>query len=233
MSDSPLVSVIIPAYNSERYLAEAIESVLSQAYPALEVIVVDDGSTDGSARVAREHEAVRCVHQPHRGVCAALNNGIENARGGLLAFLDADDLWTEGKLERQVAALVADPDLEAVFGHVEQFASPELAETTDIRIPSHIERMAGYHKGTMLIRRKALLRVGLFDFRWEAVDFVDWYARAVEQGLRSRLLPEVDMRRRIHNDNCGVRLRDTARASYARILKASLDRRRQKDTSQG
>src|SRR5690606_28366702 len=114
------VSVIIPVYNGERYLAEAVHSILAQTVPTLEIIVVDDGSTDGTARVAQRFgDAVCYVYQPNRGPAAARNRGLERARGEIVAFLDADDLWREGKLACQCARLEADPTLDIVLGHTQ------------------------------------------------------------------------------------------------------------------
>ena len=104
------ISVVIPVYNCERYLGMAIRSALTQTEPPGEILVVDDGSTDGSAAVARGFGApVHCLSQPHAGLSAALNRGIERAHGTFLAFLDADDLWMETKLARQFDALAAGP----------------------------------------------------------------------------------------------------------------------------
>lgn len=218
--ENPLVSVIIPVFNGEAYLAEAIESALGQTYPPLEVIIIDDGSTDRSAEIARRYiPAVRYQHQPNAGVGAALNRGIEAAEGDFLAFLDSDDLWVGEKIARQIAAFEGDPGLDVVFGHVQQFGSAEAAAGTSG------EGLPGYLKGTMLVRRETFRRVGRFDSKWRVGDFVDWYARAVERGLRGLMLPEIVMRRRIHADNMGIREREH-RTDFARILKASLDRRR-------
>src|SRR5215210_1959226 len=124
---SSLVSVIIPVHNSERYLAEAIESVLAQTYACHEIIVVDDGSVDRSAQVTKRFgAAVRHVFQPQAGAGAARNRGVELAEGGFFAFLDADDLWTEDKTQLQLATFAADPELDVVFGQTEQFHSPDL-----------------------------------------------------------------------------------------------------------
>jgi glycosyltransferase involved in cell wall biosynthesis len=98
-----LVSVIIPNYNYARFLPEAIDSVLGQTYPNVEIIVVDDGSTDNSEEVLKGYgERLRWFRQSNRGVSAARNYGIEQSRGELLAFMDADDMWRPEKLERQV-----------------------------------------------------------------------------------------------------------------------------------
>jgi glycosyltransferase involved in cell wall biosynthesis len=102
----PLVGAIIPAFNAERYVRDAISSVLAQTHAAVECILVDDGSTDGTAAAAAEFgERIRIVRQENRGVAAARNRGAREARGELLAFLDADDRWLPQRLERGVAFL--------------------------------------------------------------------------------------------------------------------------------
>jgi glycosyltransferase involved in cell wall biosynthesis len=220
------VSVIIPVYNCERYLAEAINSVLAQTHPAHEIIVVDDGSTDSSAQVARRFgSAVRYAFQPNAGIGAARNRGVRLALGNFFAFLDADDLWTDDKLRQQLAAVAEDPRLDAVFGLAKQFHSPELDAVARSRIQCPARPAPGYVAGSMLIRRSAFEGVGPFETGWRVGEFVDWYLRATEAGLRERMLPEVVLHRRLHATNQGVRERAAA-TDYARILKASLDRRR-------
>jgi len=231
MSESLLISVVIPVYNCERYLAEAIESILAQTHSPEDIIVIDDGSTDGSAKVVERFSPKVQYHwQCNAGAGAARNRGVAAARGNFLAFLDADDLWAEDKLARQCVAFASDPTLDVVFGHIQQFYSPELGEeiTRQIKIP--VETMRGIHPGAMLIKREAFLRVGFFKTDLQLAEFVDWYARATELGLRSLMLPEVMMKRRIHQTNQGTRYRE-ARGDYLRVLKASLDRRRKQENS--
>jgi glycosyltransferase involved in cell wall biosynthesis len=226
MTAGPLVSTVVPVYNAERYLAAAVESVLAQRHRPLELIVVDDGSTDGTAAVARRFgDALRYEYQANAGQSEARNRGLALARGPLLAFLDADDRWMPDKLVLQVAALTAEPPLEAVFGHVRQFVSPDLSPAAAARIRYHAEVMPGHVPGAMLIRREAWERVGGFDARWHIGEFVHWWARATELGLRWRMLPEVVLERRLHEDNQGIRGRAES-VQYVRILKAALDRRR-------
>jgi glycosyltransferase involved in cell wall biosynthesis len=224
--NEPLISVIIPAYNAERYLGESIASVLAQTPRPHEIIVIDDGSTDGTANVAQSFlSLIRYKWQPNGGAGAARNRGVELACGNFLAFLDADDLWTEDKLARQLAVFEKDPALEMVFGHVQQFYSPELGKEIKRRIKLPAETMRGFHPGAMLIKREAFFRVGLFKTDLQLGEFVDWYARAMELGLKSFMLPKVVMKRRIHQANQGIYQRD-ARKDYLKIVKASLDRRR-------
>lgn len=120
----PLVSVVTPFLDAERFLGEAVESVLAQTWPRWELLLVDDGSTDGSTALAREYAAghpgrIRCLeHEGHRtlGSSAARNLGLRHARGEYVAFLDADDVWLPPKLERQVAILEARPRAAMVYG---------------------------------------------------------------------------------------------------------------------
>ena len=113
-SGRPSVSVIIPAYNAAAHIARAIDSVLAQSTPPLEIIVVDDGSTDDTAElVARRYPQVTCVRQDNRGCGQARNTGCTAARGDWLAFLDADDAWLPAKLEKQLA-LSVDPRVAVV-----------------------------------------------------------------------------------------------------------------------
>jgi len=226
MQDSrPLVSTVIPVYNCESHLAEAIESVLAQTYGPTEVIVVDDGSTDGSARVAKGFApAVRYCSQPNAGAAAARNRGVALATGSFFAFLDADDLWMEDKLALQMEAFGRDPQLDLAFGHIIQFRTPDPAAGR--QSPEFEgEPMPGFSVCTMLVKRESFFRVGPFARRWRVGEFVDWYSRAQEKGLRHLMLPEVVTRRRVHAANMGIR-EHGSRPDYARILKAALDRRR-------
>lgn len=226
MENKQLVSVIIPVYNCEKYLAEAIESVLAQTYCPIEVIVVDDGSTDRTAEVAKQFsKKIRYYYQKNGGIGLARNTGVDVANGQFLAFLDSDDLWLKDKLMSQMAIFDVDPKLDILFGHVEQIYSPELGENEKRNIRPTAEVMPGYVAGCMLIRREAFLRVGLFETNWRVGEFIDWYLKAVERGLKSFMLPEVILRRRLHITNTVIRERKS-QTDYVRILKASLDRRR-------
>ncbi len=196
------ISAIVSVFNGERYLQEALESVLSQTRPADEIIVVDDGSTDGSADIARAFDRVIVLSQANAGQAAALAAGVARASGTLFAFQDADDLWALDKLERQLAVL-ADPSVEAVFGMSEQFVSPELEPELHTRFAPPEKILAGEISQAMLVRRSAFERVGGYDPTLRGAGFTDWLARAKRAGLRSVTLPEIVLRRRLHLTNYG------------------------------
>lgn len=220
---APGVSVVIPAFDAEDYLGEAIESVLHQTRPPLEVIVIDDGSSDRTSDIARGFgDPVTCICQPRSGASAATNRGVEASHGEQLAFLDADDLWTPDKLALQAQALERTPTLDMVFGHVQQFHSPGDGPG---RVALEANPVPGICRGAMLIRRQAFMRAGPLATRWALGEFVEWYARALDAGLTGVVLPEVVMHRRLHATNSGIRDRDR-RSDFPRILKTVLDRRR-------
>jgi glycosyltransferase involved in cell wall biosynthesis len=228
MKNNQLVSVIIPVYNYERYLGEAIESVLSQTHRHVEVIVVDDGSTDRSGGVARSFagRGVRYCHQINAGIGPARNKGVELAQGDFIAFLDADDRWPEDKLTQQLEAFDSDPALEMVFGQAVQLQNgPAWEAGVRERKTTAGDMVPGMVPGTMIIKRDAFLRVGKFQGGLKVGEFIDWYARAVELQIRSLVLPDLFLWRRIHDSNQGIRERQSV-SDYARVLKASLDRKR-------
>jgi len=159
-------------------------------------------------------------------VGAALNRAAAEAKGDALGFIDADDLWTPGKLAWQIEALAADPELEAVFGLMETFASPDLPQDqrSRLRIPERPE--PAFTKNGMFIRRAAFNRLGGFDPERRNADFLAWYARAIGEGFRWRLQPDVVCRRRIHAQNMGRSDRLQQRRDYLLTMKAFLDARR-------
>lgn len=227
VSVQPSVSVIIPVLNGEKYLAEAIRSVLSQTHSPLEILVVDDGSVDRSAEIAESYgEAVRCFRQASQGAAAARNTGIRLARGNYLAFLDADDWWVPHKTERQLAWLDRRPDTGLLFGQAEQFHSPELEEDVKRSLLRHGEVFDGYCVGTLLARRQVFERVGYFGTEWKVAEFIEWYQRTRQHGIQSGHLDEVLVYRRMHLDNLSVREKARGRKEYLLLARAELARNR-------
>jgi glycosyltransferase involved in cell wall biosynthesis len=225
-SDFPLVSVIIPVYNRDRYLAEAIESVLAQTYPAIELIVVDDGSSDRSAEIAQSYPVIYHF-QPNGGIGSARNAGIALATGEFLAFLDSDDIWVTDKLAKQMAAFDANPHLEAVFGYAQQFYSPEVNEEFRKRILCPEKPIAAHLSTAMLIKRTAFMRIGLFETNLTVVVDINWYIWALENQLQQLTLPDIVYHRRLHETNHSIIEHDKIRQNI-HILKAKLDRQRAK-----
>ncbi len=229
----PLISCIVPVFNGERYLREALDSVLAQTHRPLEIIVADDGSTDGSANVvAAFRDGVRYLRQSNQGPSSARNLGIRAALGDFIAFLDADDLWHPQKLQRQMDRFKTRPELDYCVTHVQNFWIPELRHEAAKYHNHRITRpIPGYVTGTLLGRRAVFDTVGLFNPDLPHGDSTDWFLRAAECGTMMELLPEVLMYRRLHPTNRSRIRAATSRDEYLHLVKLSLDRRRRSGQS--
>ena len=218
----PLVSVVMPVYQGERYLAEALDSALAQGYEPLEIIVVDDGSTDAIAAIARARP-VRYVRLEHQGLARARNAGIKAARGEIVAFLDADDVWLPGGLEARVSHLLGDPGLGYVLSRMEVFFEPRTERPSWIRQRVLSAPQHGFFQ-TFVGHRGVFDEVGLFDPAFEPSDDIDWFARAKDAGVASFELPQVCARYRVHDES--LTSRQSVMPTLLRALKSSIDRRR-------
>jgi glycosyltransferase involved in cell wall biosynthesis len=209
------ISVVVPAWNAERYLGEALDSLLAQTRVPTEVLVIDDGSTDGTADVAEKRgPPVRCVRREHQGPAAARNAGIREARGELLAFLDADDLWLPAKLERQLEALSAQPSVGIVTTRIRDFWVPELAHLgSGDECPRE-----GLMTQTGLARREVFDQVGLLEEDLTHYDAQAWELQARAMGVGIARLDEVLVLRRLHHHNLSRRRGPESAAGLMRIL---------------
>lgn len=241
MAHSSLVSVVIPAYNAEQFLGEAIESVLAQTYAPVETIVVDDGSSDGTAAVAAAHDEVILISQQNSGPSAARNRGFAACRGELVAFHDSDDMMTPDKLTVQVDHLLANPGVGCVLAEqelvVEEGAElPFWVEGSKVptvmpATPPEYADEPKVHPMTMVVRRETFEAVGGFDETMRAAEDFDWMLRASEEGVEIARLDQVLLRRRVHP---GSLTQDAAagRAGHFRALKERIERHRARDAGQ-
>jgi glycosyltransferase involved in cell wall biosynthesis len=231
--ENPLISCIVPVFNGERYLGEALNSILAQIYRPVEIIVIDDGSTDGTRRLVTSYgDQVRYVWQPNSGPPRARNFGLSVAKGEFIAFLDADDLWQPDKLKIQMTRFRERPELDLCVTYCQVFWIPELREEEE-RFRSHrlSQPLPGYVTQTLLARRVVFDRVGGFDTSRKVGDPADWFLRAAEQGAVMELLPDVLVYRRFHENNFSVesdtrRMKPAMQDAILEVVKASLDRRR-------
>jgi glycosyltransferase involved in cell wall biosynthesis len=218
----------VPVFNGERYLAEALDSILEQTYHPLQVIVADDGSSDGTAEVVHRYGAqVTHLFQPHAGLPAARNLGLSAARGELIAFLDSDDIWHPQKLARQMARFAARPELDMCVTLVRNFWAPELIEEqqryADRR---YAQALPGWVCPALLARRRLFEAVGEFNLDLLLGDDNEWFLRAFDHGAVRELLPEVLVFRRLHEENMSRGLLDQTPKALLRVVRLTLDRRR-------
>ncbi|HEX6644677.1 MAG TPA: glycosyltransferase family A protein [Gemmatimonadales bacterium] len=227
MPDAGLVSCIVPVCNGARFLAESIESVLAQPHRPLEIIVVDDGSTDGTPDVIASFGGrVRGIRQENAGPSAARNRGVAEAEGAWIAFQDADDLWEPFKLELQLASFARNPALGLSVGHLQNFWEPELRDIEEKLRDHPVSRpQAAWGPPLMLMRRETFDLVGPFDPALRTGEDTDWLFRAREKGVVAEVLPEVILRRRRHGRNLTANWSASADGMFA-MLKRSMDRRR-------
>jgi glycosyltransferase involved in cell wall biosynthesis len=224
------VSCVIPVFNMELYVAAAIRSVLEQVSPPLEILVVDDGSSDATAReVARFGDQIAHLHQPHAGVSAARNAGVRSARGEFVCFLDADDLYRANKLRDQLAAFAEKPNLQFCDAHSRYFWSEEMDESQRAADPRYAhpfwEKSAPGHISTWLVRRAVFDRIGLFDEGLQFSEDSDWLLRCRDAGLSSRTLPQCHGDRRLHPGNTTAGRRRQQIEALARVFRRSRERR--------
>ena len=228
--DQPLISCIVPVFNGQPYLTEALESIFQQSYRPIEVIVSDDGSTDDTAAVAAGcGDRIRYVRQDNAGAPAARNLGLSIARGEFVAFLDADDLWHPEKLDRQIARFAARPEIDLSLTHIQNFWIPELRQEAE-RYRDHrlAQPVPGYVTATLLARRSLFDRVGPFNPTLRHGDAQEWFLRAAERRVVMDLLSDVLVYRRFHKANTSRNVSPTL-DEHLRILKSSLDRRRRQN----
>ncbi|MGB3532292.1 MAG: glycosyltransferase [Microcoleaceae cyanobacterium] len=203
----PQVSVIIPAYNGDRYITEAVESILTQSYPNFEVIVVDDGSTDNTQQVLQPYiSQIRYLSQANLGVAAARNRGIEAASGKYIALLDQDDCFLPGKLAAQVEVFEANPTVALVnsgWRLIEAEGNP-ISEIKPWRNLPQLTLETWLTRtpilpSAMMFQREAWQTVGGFDSRFDGVDDVEFVWRLAMAGYEAMWLPQITVHYRQHS----------------------------------
>jgi glycosyltransferase involved in cell wall biosynthesis len=226
----PTITCIIPARDAERYLTESLESVLAQTSGRPELLVVDDGSTDGTVAVATAYgPALTVLRQPPQGRAAACNAGLRAARGEFIAFLDADDLWHPEKLARQLAVFRARPSVEYCVTAIQNFVSPELlvpGAAPVERDPAVFRPQMGFALPTLLARRRLFDRIGDFQATLAHAHDTEWFLRARAHGAELAPLDEVLVYRRLHRQSTSQTNAAQSQREYLSLVRATLATRR-------
>jgi glycosyl transferase family 2 len=223
-AETPLVSVIIPVHNGERFVADAVRSVLAQNYPALEIIIIDDGSTDGTeAAVRRLPCELHYFKQARQGPAAARNRGIRDASGDLVAFLDVDDLMPDNTLHTLVAELRADSVLDVARGYSQVMEFDPALGRYEYR--GNPKESFPYSIAAGVYRKRVFDRVGLFDPNLLFGEDTDWYNRASELQVPIRRVEAVTLHVRRHGGNM-TEGKTLVELNMLRVLKMSIDRQR-------
>jgi glycosyltransferase involved in cell wall biosynthesis len=222
----PLVSIIMPVYNCEKYVAEAIESILTQTYKNIELICINDASTDKSRDVLKSFgDRITLIDlDTNKGIAKGRNVGIPFSAGEFIAFADADDIWNPQKLFLQMEQFSKDPYLDISFCMIQNFLSPDASKELGASRQFPTGPIPGQISGTFVAKRSSFDRVGLLDEVYRVGEFIDWMARAHELGLKQSMVPEVLYLRRAHETN--TTLSKATRVDYLKIAKAALERKR-------
>jgi glycosyltransferase involved in cell wall biosynthesis len=227
IADLPLISVVIPVHNGAAFIRDAVECVLGQEYPRIELIVVNDASTDDTEDIVLSlpHDICYYEFRTNLGPAEARNRGVREAAGDFIAFLDADDLWPAGTLERLVRVFLADRRLQFVKGRAQVLTlDPDSGAYVEDGDPADA---FPYYLGSALYRRSAFDRVGPFDRSMHFGEDSDWYLRASEIGLEGYLIDDVTLLVRRHGDNMTWG-KTQLELNRVRVLKRVLDRKRER-----
>lgn len=219
----PQISIVIPAHNGAAFIAGAIASVRAQDMAGIEIIVVDDGSTDATAEIVQQvSPAVRLLRQANAGAPAARNAGIAMAQADIIALLDCDDLWPVDKLSLQLPWLAPWSGFDLVLGKTQMFRTRAGAagDVVDEAPPFFVTQL-----GCALFRRSVFDRVGRFDETLRYGDDVDFLLRAREAGLQAKFVDAVTILYRRHDASL-TRVPGHNSLRLAAHLKRSIDRRR-------
>lgn len=226
VGSNPLVSIIIPVFNAEKYLHEALVSLIEEDYQPREIIMVDDGSTDGSIEIARQFDEILLFRQENRGVSLARNFAIEKSKGEFISFLDGDDIWITGRTRQGVDHFLLNPATDFVLGMSLRFLDEGIEKPSNIRQEWLDKPQYASNNGVMMARRHCFDKVGLFNPEYTMGEDTEWIKRAMDSGLIMNRLPFLFLNQRVHHKNTEVRNLTNFRSSYLKIVQESLQRKR-------
>ncbi len=226
----PLVTVVIPVYNGERFIKEAIENIVSQDYPSLEIIVVDDGSTDNTVKIIEElpYDIRLFKNEGNCGPSITRNRGIRDVSGEYITFLDVDDYWPENNLKLLVNEITSDPSLELVHGYAQVIRfNKQVGDYDYVGSPKDSFK---YYIGAGIYKKDVFNKVGLFNENLRYAEDEDWYRRVYEQGINIKRLEDTTLFVRRHEGNM-TKGKDFTQLNALKVFKLSIDRIRRKESA--
>ena len=216
------VDIIVTVYNGENFIVQCFNSILNQNSDDLNIILVNDGSLDDSLSLINNFDFgilnTQILNQQNEGVASALNRALELVRSDFVAFIDPDDIWEVGKIQKQVEYLKSHEEIDATFTLIQEFT-----DTSAIRAKARTKPMPGLCKTTFLGRKTAVEQVGKFDVSLPTGDFIDWMLRFNMAGFNYHIIPEVLAYRRVHNENLSLK---NDKEDYLKLIHHHLKRRR-------
>lgn len=198
----PLISVIVPVFNGVDFLVDCLDSIFAQSYPNLEVIIVDDGSTDDSAKIIAQYPVNISLKQANQGPSTARNNGIKVSNGQFIAFLDADDTYPFDKLEKQYELLCKHQAVDLVRGLIQyRYEESSSIQLNEKYYDDQLKTKFGPNVGALLIRRRVFEQIGMFDENAPTCEDIDYWRRIIFHDINYLDQPNISLYYRIHHKN--------------------------------
>jgi len=220
------IDIILPVYNCEKFIGEAIQSVLDQTFQRFNLIIINDGSTDRSQKIINKYKEIDSrvisIKQKNRGHIPSLNTGLELSNSEYIAFIDADDLWEKTKLEKQYNLLSKTADVAVCFTLLREFDS---LESYDVKYFARKNDMKGLSKICFLGARSLFDTYGKFDNEEKLPEFILWFGKLINDNVKYEVLNEVLAFRRIHDNNMTQKMN---RLDYLKTIKRHIDAKRNK-----
>lgn len=224
MNNLPLVTVIIPVYNYANYIGATLDSVFAQTYHPIEVIVVDDGSTDNSAEIVRGYPEVQYFYQSNQGVSVARNVAIAAAKGEYIAFLDADDLWKPDKLSLQIAYMLENPHIGITGTKAINFLDSNTQLPPWLKNNPTWEEETAIIPSTIVVHKSVFSQIGVFSPDYRATEDTEWQWRAKDAKIPMFKINEILTLRRFHGSNLSWLMAGTLKSRMLRVIKDSIAR---------
>lgn len=218
MNGNPLVSAVIPVFNGEKYIAESLQSVFQQSYKPIEIIVVDDGSTDSSLQIINKIPGEKkIITQQNKDVSEARNSGIENAKGEYIAFLDQDDLWNKTKIEKQIQVFLKNLDVDLVFTDLSKFNDEgrmwhpkdrhkTASRLSDKNLFEYLIKKNVLMPSAVMVKKDSIENAGLFDSNFKTCGDYEMWLRMAALGMKFNYLPEPLTLYRQHGKNTSKKI---------------------------
>jgi glycosyltransferase involved in cell wall biosynthesis len=225
MEKKPLASVVIPLYNGQKFIDQTIKTVLNQDFSPLEIIVVDDGSTDSGAGIVKNYEQVRYFYQENQGNAAARNQGICKSKGEFIALLDQDDLWEKHKLRTHLDYMIRHPEIYYTIARFKYFLSPGVQRPKWCRENLLREHYVDYSPSSLVVRKRVFNMVGYFDWKFKTGSDGDWFFRAKDMKIPMAVIDEVLLYRRVHHANQSKHVKQS-HAELLKVIRKSIARKK-------
>lgn len=221
MTNNPLISVMMPTYNNGKYIKQAIESIYAQNYNNIEIIVIDDGSTDNTKEILKQYKDIKYFYIEHKGISFARNLALENSKGEYIAFLDSDDYWLPDKLNIQMQYLKNHPDCKIVFTKYKNiFEKEELKKNKRAMHEKAIEDSFQQYLPSTVLKKELFYKYGFFDEKFSGIEDAEFIYRISMKGINIKhYIDKVFYIRRIHGNNITLQQNRTVKSIITSILR--------------